>query len=108
MSHGGYRLGAGRPPGSLNKRTREVIEQTEASGMMPLKYLLSVMRDEEKPGSERLEAAKAAAPYVHARLSIQENIPPAPEIPKPEETKDRIRQLLASNPDLLTQAGITQ
>jgi len=108
MSRGGLRPGAGRPAGSLNKRTRETVAEIEATGVTPLQFLLQVMRNPAKPDNERIEAAKAAAPYVHARLSIQENIPPAPEIPKPEEIKDRIRQLLASNPDLLTQAGITQ
>jgi hypothetical protein len=34
--------------------------------MMPL---LSTMRDESEDKSERLDAAKAAAPYCHARLS---------------------------------------
>ena len=107
MSHGGFRPGAGRPAGALNKRTREVIEQTEASGMMPLEYLLNVMRDPAKPDNERIEAARVACPFVHARLSIQENIPPAPEIPKPEEIIERIRILLAENPDLLKEVGFT-
>jgi hypothetical protein len=35
----------------------------------PLDYLLSLMRDVEAPVEQRLEAAKAAAPYVHPRLS---------------------------------------
>lgn len=37
--------------------------------LTPLEYLLSVLRDPGRPEKERFEAAKAAAPYVHARLS---------------------------------------
>lgn len=36
---------------------------------MPLDYLLTIMRDIDKPQDERVDAAKAAAPYVHAKLS---------------------------------------
>lgn len=38
-------------------------------GISPLEYLLSVMRDEDLPRDERVDAAKAAAPYLHARLN---------------------------------------
>jgi hypothetical protein len=37
--------------------------------MMPLDYLLGIMRDEDQDARSRLDAAKAAAPYCHARLS---------------------------------------
>lgn len=40
--------------------------------MTPLAYLLQVMRDAGQEQDARLEAAKAAAPYVHARLSSVE------------------------------------
>jgi DNA-binding ferritin-like protein len=36
---------------------------------MPLDFMLAVMRDEMAERSERLDMAKAAAPYVHAKLS---------------------------------------
>ncbi len=39
---------------------------------MPLDYLLSIMRDESEDKRERLDAAKAAAPYCHARLRSTE------------------------------------
>lgn len=42
---------------------------------MPLDYLLSVLRDESKPEETRIDVAKAAAPYVHARLtSVDANV----------------------------------
>jgi hypothetical protein len=37
-----------------------------------LEFLLSVMRDENREFPMRLDAAKAAAPYVHARLASTE------------------------------------
>ena len=41
-------------------------------GMMPLDYLLWIMRDEDQEVRSRLDAAKAAAPSCHARLSSTE------------------------------------
>jgi hypothetical protein len=38
----------------------------------PLDYLLGIMRDENQDARSRLDAAKAAAPYCHARLSSTE------------------------------------
>ena len=81
-SHGGRRKGAGRKPGSLNKRTRDIADKAIAEGISPLEYMLQVMRS-EAPESEdarvlvahqamRFEAAKAAAPYVHPRLAAVE------------------------------------
>jgi hypothetical protein len=40
--------------------------------MMPLDYLLGIMRDEDQNARSRLDAARAAAPYCHARLSSTE------------------------------------
>ena len=38
----------------------------------PLDYLLRIMRDKDQDARLRLDAAKAAAPYCHARLSSTE------------------------------------
>lgn len=67
--HGGKRERAGRPPGSLNKATIDRQREVEESGITPLNFLLSVMRDEDADIEKRLDAAKAAAPYVHPKLS---------------------------------------
>jgi hypothetical protein len=42
------------------------------SGLTPLEYLLGLLRDEANEMPVRFEAAKAAAPYVHARLASTE------------------------------------
>lgn len=71
---GGARVGAGRPKGSVNKKTAEVQKAVVESGITPLEYMLSIMRDPEAEGHQRLDAAKSAAPYVHAKLtSIEMN-----------------------------------
>lgn len=71
---GGARPGAGRKPGSPNKKTAEVIAKAAAAGMMPLDYMLSIMRDPKAGFDARLDAAKASAPYLHAKLaSIEVN-----------------------------------
>jgi hypothetical protein len=73
MAQGGKRVGAGRKPGTRNKRTEEQVAAVEASGLMPLDYMLTVMRNESEDALRRLDAAKSAAPYVHARLSSIEH-----------------------------------
>lgn len=69
MARGGKRAGAGRPPGTPNRATQEQRDAVAASGLTPLDYMLSVMRDEKADEGKRIDAAKAAAPYVHARLT---------------------------------------
>jgi hypothetical protein len=66
MPRGGPREGAGRPKGSTNIRTLEAIEAL--TGLTPLEYLTSVYQDPNHDESKRIDAAKAAAPYVHAKL----------------------------------------
>ena len=72
MARGGKREGAGRPAGVPNKATQETQAAVAASGLTPLDYMLGLMRDSGADDSKRLEAAKAAAPYVHPRLAAVE------------------------------------
>jgi hypothetical protein len=69
MPRGGKREGAGRPPGAATVKTREIADAAALEGLTPLEYMLSVLRDESRTEHTRMDAAKAAAPYVHARLS---------------------------------------
>lgn len=67
---GGRRKGAGRKPGSVTSRSRKFADEAAASGdLLPLDYMLQVLRDETKGFDARMDAAKAAAPYIHAKLS---------------------------------------
>ena len=59
--------GVGRPKGTRNKKGR-ALRQAVRSGQTPLEYLLSVMSDVKQKQPARIDAAKAAAPYCHARL----------------------------------------
>lgn len=73
-NNGGARPGSGRKPGATNKRTAELVKAAEAGGIMPLDYMLSIMRNPEADKDMRMDAAKAAAPYLHAKLaSIEVN-----------------------------------
>lgn len=62
-------LPKGRPKGAPNKASAAKAAEVEASGLTPLDYLLSVMRNVGGDEVRRIDAAKAAAPYVHPRLS---------------------------------------
>lgn len=66
---GGKRPGAGRPKGSATKKTREIADKAATAGQTPLEFLLGVMRGESYEFKDRLDAAKAAASYVHPRLT---------------------------------------
>jgi len=68
MARGGAREGAGRKPGSVTKRTREIAEAA-LEGLSPLDFMLGVMRDEKRAFEDRFDAAKGAAPFIHARLA---------------------------------------
>jgi hypothetical protein len=73
MARGGKREGAGRKAGSVTAKTREVADKAAAEGLTPLDYMLSVLRDEDMEPAARMDAAKAAAPYVHAKLASVEH-----------------------------------
>ena len=72
MARGGARQGAGRPAMAKNVIDREAREKAHASGQTPLDFLLEVMRDGTSEKHQRIDAAKAAAPYMHARLNAVE------------------------------------
>lgn len=67
MAHGGARPGAGRKKNGHNKLTQEAIAKAN-DGLSPLDYLLSILRDDTAEKAHRMDAAKAAAPYCHAKL----------------------------------------
>lgn len=66
----------GRIKGVPNKATAEKAAKVEASGLTPLDYMLTVMRDETNPKDMRLDAANKAAPYVHPKLANVEHTGP--------------------------------
>ncbi len=66
----------GRKKGTPNKASAAKAAEIAASGLTPLDYMLSVMRDEKADQKRRDEMAKAAAPYVHPKLATMEHSGP--------------------------------
>jgi hypothetical protein len=74
VAHGGAREGAGRKRGAAARLDAEARAKA-MEGLTPLDYMLGILRDEENEAAVRMDAAKAAAPYVHARLaSVEANV----------------------------------
>lgn len=73
MARGGSRKGAGRKPGAATKRARESADMLAVEGLMPLDYLVGVMRETMPFDPNRFEAAKHAAPYMHPKLAAVEH-----------------------------------
>lgn len=73
MPRGGKREGAGRPEGAATKRTREMANKAAEAGLMPLDFMLDLLRDVEADKADRMWAAEKAAPYVHAKLASVEH-----------------------------------
>lgn len=73
MPSGGAREGAGRKKGAATRMNEEARAKAAEGGLMPLDYMLSILRDEDMPADARMDAAKAAAPYVHAKLASVEH-----------------------------------
>jgi hypothetical protein len=69
-----------------------LLDKAKAGGQEPLDYILEVMRDVRNPTGLRLDAAKAAAPYLHAKRAPENkrgNTVPTmiythPDLEKPE------------------------
>ena len=77
MPSGGKRPGAGRKKGSINKVSRGARNKAAKEGLLPHEILLKIARGEllgdHRPSfAERMEAAKAAAPYYAPRLAAIE------------------------------------
>lgn len=64
---------SGRKKGTPNRITLAKTAEIAASGLTPLDYMLSVMRDATAEDGRRDDMAKAAAPYVHSRLATTEH-----------------------------------
>ena len=62
----------GRKKGTRNKKTAELIKAIEKSGDTPLEYMTSEYRNKNNTPAVRLQAAIAAAPYVHQKLQYLE------------------------------------
>ena len=59
----------GRTKGTPNKATAAQAKAIASSGLTPLQFLTRVYRNDKLDWNLRVNAAKSAAPYVHAALS---------------------------------------
>ena len=59
----------GRQKGARNRATEEARAAAAATGVLPLDYMLRVMRDTAADSKRRDAMAMAAAPYLHPRLT---------------------------------------
>jgi hypothetical protein len=75
---------AGRKLSSVSKLDAEARKKVLEGGITPLDFLIAVMRDNHQDFRVRLDAAKTAAPYCHARLASTEL---SGESIEPAETK---------------------
>lgn len=78
MARGGKRPGAGRPQGRVNAMSQKAREEAAKTGQLPHEFLLAVSRGEkvgeyEPTFEDRLDAAKAAAPYYAPKLAAVEH-----------------------------------
>jgi hypothetical protein len=73
MARGGFRVGAGRPPGVRNRSRvpADIAQEAANAGMTPLGYMLSVMRDPKADPARRDRMAITAAPFCHARADAE-------------------------------------
>ena len=67
MARDGTKTG-GRVKGTKNKK-RPADEIVINAGESPLEFMLRMMRDEEVDNNLRMDMAKAAAPYIHAKFA---------------------------------------
>jgi hypothetical protein len=64
----------GRPPGSLNQRSREIAAKAIESGITPLEIMVGAMREAWDSGDrdKAVQFAEKAAPYMHPRIQSME------------------------------------
>ena len=60
----------GRTKGVTNRANAEVRAAAATRGILPLDYMLEVMRDATADKRRRDMMAQAAAPYLHAKVTI--------------------------------------
>ncbi len=63
----------GRKKGTPNTASAKREAEIAKSGKTPLQFLLDRMRNAEADIAERIDCAKAAAPYVHYKLASVEH-----------------------------------
>lgn len=110
MPRGGKRPGAGRKVGSKSRtgfvakvaRIEQPVEVVDPN-LMPLDYMLAVVRDPNAEWKRRDDLAKAAAPFCHERLTPKENTKREDRQKNAEKSASRGRFVPSAAPKLLMQ-----
>ena len=75
MPRGGKREGAGKPKGYTHKNSSQLVEAlTKKYKTTPLEFMMEIMTDVTRDDKERLDAAKAALTYFHAKPATESDI----------------------------------
>ncbi|MBR0868920.1 hypothetical protein JQ633_01010 [Bradyrhizobium tropiciagri] len=106
MGHGGRRAGAGRKKGAATKKTREAADLILASGTTPLGYFQGLLEGTMAFDEVKFEAAKAAAPYVHARLAAVEHSGSIGVKNASEVTDDELANIAAGSSEGTSEAPV--
>lgn len=98
---GGARPGAGRPIGSVSRRSADTVDKAMAGGVTPVEFMLDIMRDQKADRKERTWAAEKVAPYVHPRpapmeRTVQIDLPNTATIAGVDQALDRIISAMAA------------
>ena len=88
--HGGKRAGSGRKRGSVERKAMRQKVDSRISlaldeGITPVEFFLAIMRDNRFTTESRMDAAKAAAPYIHSKLNTIEHESASIDQRQPEE-----------------------
>ena len=73
-AHKGQKKAGGRKKGTPNKATAKREADIAKTGKTPLQFLIDRMRNRKADMAERIDCAKAAAPYVHPRAATTVNL----------------------------------
>jgi len=90
----------GRRKGSRNRATEEARAAAKSTGVLPLDYMLTVMRDASADVKRRDAMATAAAPYLHSKLCPAEPKPYA-DPDKPEDVTRITVRFVRPDPNTL-------
>ena len=86
----GRKIG-GRQKGTRNRATAELVRRLASSGVLPLDYMLTIMRDPAADHRRRGTMAMAAAPYLQPKVNAIDAKSPAVEEASPERTSVEVR-----------------
>lgn len=106
MPRGGRRAGSGRKKGAAAQKTRAAANLILASGITPLGYFQGLLEGTMEYDEVKFEAAKAAAPFVHARLAAVEHSGSLTTRRATEVTDDELAHIAAGSSEGTAEAPI--